>query len=114
MPIEIFFHSILGAVYFDRGVFPSLRRDIGFDTPLGHPSLPDPVGVDAITPQDVSDIVFNVSWRNIGNSGRAPHLMMTFGQFLDHDFALSLHAKSSACNSRCGISTICSSKLNVL
>ena len=33
----------LGAVYFDRGVFPSSHPDIGFDTPLGHPSLPSPL-----------------------------------------------------------------------
>lgn len=89
-------------------MFTSRLGDIGFDTPLGHPSLPDPVGVNAITPQDVSDIVFNISRRDIGNSARAPHLMMTFGQFLDHDFALSLHADS--CSSRYGIFTNCSNK----
>ena len=79
----------LGAVYFDRG---------GFDTPLGHPSLPSEIGVNAISPQDVSDLVFNITNGNNGNSGRVSHLMMTFGQFLDHDFAYSLHL--SACVDR--------------
>ena len=90
-----------GAAYFDRGVFPSSHPDIGFDTPLGHPSLPSPFGVDAKTPQDVSDEVFNVTFGNNGNSDRVPHLMMTFGQFLDHDFAYSLH--QDACDNRYGI-----------
>ena len=93
--------TFLGAVYFDRGVFPSSHPDIGFDTPLGHPSLPSPFGVDAKTPQDVSDEVFNVTFGNNGNSDRVPHLMMTFGQFLDHDFAYSLH--QDACDDRYGI-----------
>ena len=91
----------LGATYFDRGVFPSSHSDIGFDTPLGHPSLPSPFGLDAKTPQDVSDEVFNVTFGNNGNSDRVPHLMMTFGQFLDHDFAYSLH--QDACDNRYGI-----------
>ena len=71
----------LGAVYFDRGVFPSSHPDIGFDTPLGHPSLPSPFGSDAKTPQDVSDEVFNVTFGNNGNSDRVPHLMMTLDNF---------------------------------
>ena len=93
--------AFLGATYFDRGVFPSSHSDIGFDTPLGHPSLPSPFGLDAKTPQDVSDEVFNVTFGNNGNSDRVPHLMMTFGQFLDHDFAYSLH--QDACDNRYGI-----------
>ena len=90
-------------MYFDRGVFSSSHPDIGFDTPLGHPSLPRPFGVDAKTPQDVSDVVFNITRGNNGNRERVPHLMMTFGQFLDHDFALSLH--QDACSNRYGIAT---------
>ena len=91
----------LGATYFDRGVFPSSHPDIGFDPPLGHSSLPSPFGSDAKTSQDVSDEVFNVTFGNNGNSDRVPYLMMTFGQFLDHDFAYSLH--QDACDNRYGI-----------
>ena len=101
----------LEAVYFDRGVFPSSHPDIGFDTPLGHPSLPSPFGVDAKTPQDVSDAVFNITRGNNGNSGRVPHLMMTFGQFLDHDFAYSLH--QHACDNRYGIVTDYSNVIDI-
>ena len=93
----------LEAVYFDRGVFSRKHPDIGFDTPLGHPSLPRPFGVDAKTPQDVSDVVFNITRGNNGNSERVPHLMMTFGQSLDHDFAYSLH--QDACDNRYRIVT---------
>ena len=85
-------------MYFDRGVFASSHPNIGFDTPLGYPSLPPEIGVNTITPQDVSDLVFNITNENNGNSGRVPHLMMTFGQFLDHDFAFSLH--QDACDDR--------------
>lgn len=85
-------------MYFDRGVFASSHPNIGFDTPLGYPSLPPEIDVNTITPQDVSDLVFNITNGNNGNSGRVPHLMMTFGQFLDHDFAFSLH--QDACDDR--------------
>ena len=73
--------------------------------------MPSPFGLDAKTPQDVSDAVFNITRGNNGNSGRVPHLMMTFGQFLDHDFAYSLH--QDACDNRYGINTDYSSVIDI-
>ena len=73
--------------------------------------MPSPFGLDAKTPQDVSDAVFNITRGNNGNSGRVPHLMMTFGQFLDHDFAYSLH--QDACDNRYGINTDYSNVIDI-
>ena len=73
--------------------------------------MPSPFGLDTKTPQDVSDPVFNITRGNNGNSGRVPHLMMTFGQFLDHDFAYSLH--QDACDNRYGINTDYSSVIDI-
>ena len=73
--------------------------------------MPLRFGLNAKTPQDVSDAVFNITRGNNGNSGRVPHLMMTFGQFLDHDFAYSLH--QDACDNRYGINTDYSSVIDI-
>lgn len=102
----------IGANYFDVNVFPNGN---GLDTPLGHPSLDfvneDPQIQDPQNPfgfynfpsaQDVSDIVFNINNTDGGNNGRVPHLFMTFGQLMDHDFAYVLHpsSSSSGCKAR--------------
>lgn len=85
------------------------------DTPLGHPSLDfvnedpqiqhpqNPFGFyNFPSAQDVSDIVFNINNTDGGNNGRVPHLFMTFGQLMDHDFAYVLHpsGSSSGCKAR--------------
>ena len=102
----------IGANYFDVKVFPN---GDGLDTPLGHPSLDfvneDPEIQDPQnsfgfynfpSAQDVSDIVFNINNTDGGNNGRVPHLFMTFGQLMDHDFAYVLHpsSSSSGCKAR--------------
>ena len=87
-----------GARYFDVGVF---RNANGVDTPLGHPLL-DNRGISKFglskfpSAQDISDIVFNINNTDNGNNGRVPHLYMTFGQFMDHDFAYVIHPSSSS------------------
>ena len=103
---------LIGANYFDVNVFPNGN---GLDTPLGHPSLDfvnedpqiqhpqNPFGFyNFPSAQDVSDIVFNINNTDGGNNGRVPHLFMTFGQLMDHDFAYVLHpsGSSSGCKAR--------------
>ena len=88
----------VGARYFDKGVF---REGDGLDTPLGHPSLPrTPFGFGFKSAQEVSDIVFNINNTDNGNNRRVSHLYMTFGQFMDHDFAYILHPSSSSSGCR--------------
>ena len=71
------------------------------DTPLGHPLL-DNRAISKFgllkfpSAQDISDIVFNINNTDNGNNGRVPHLYMTFGQFMDHDFAYVIHPSSSS------------------
>ena len=87
----------------------------GLDTPAGHPTLDsltedqqntgyvDPFGFERFpSAQDVSDLVFNINNTDTGNNGKVPHLFMTFGQFMDHDFAYILHPSSTStgCRSR--------------
>ena len=92
------FHNFIGARYFDRGVF---SEGNGLDTPLGHPSLPRaPFGFGFKSAQEVSDIVFNINNTDNGNNRRVSHLYMTFGQFMDHDFAYILHPSSSSSGCR--------------
>ena len=91
-----------GARYFDEGVFPN---GDGLDTPLGHPLLDNDVisefGFNKFpSAQDISDTVFNISNRDDGNKGRVPHLFMTFGQFMDHDFAYVIHPSSTSSGCR--------------
>ena len=87
----------------------------GLDIPAGHPALDflnkDPLNENYLDPfgferfpsaQDVSDLVFNINNTDSGNNGRVPHLFMTFGQLMDHDFAYVLHpsSTSSGCKAR--------------
>ena len=87
-----------GARYFDVHVF---QNGNGLDTPLGHPLLDNRAiskfGLSKFpSAQDISDIVFNINNTDNGNNGRVPHLFMTFGQFMDHDFAYVIHPSSSS------------------
>ena len=92
-----------GARYFDEGVF---SNGDGLDTPLGHPLLDKETvsdfGINFPSAQDVSDKIFNINNTDSGNNGKVPHLFMTFGQFMDHDFAYVTHpsSSSSGCESR--------------
>ena len=92
-----------GAKYFDQGIFPNGN---GLDTPLGHPLVDNNTvsefGFNFPSAQDISDTVFNISDTDNGNSNRVPHLFMTFGQFMDHDFAYVIHPSPSSigCRSR--------------
>ena len=100
--ILLFFNFTEGARYFDEGVFPN---GDGLDTPLGHPILDNDVisefGFNKFpSAQDISDTVFNISNRDDGNKGRVPHLFMTFGQFMDHDFAYVIHPSSTSSGCR--------------
>ena len=77
---------ILAAKYFDRD---------GLDTPLGHPSLP---GFDKTrSVQEISDLMLDVTFTDLGNNKRVSPIFMTFGQFMDHDFAYVIHGPTSVC-----------------
>ena len=102
--------NIIGARYFDQGIFP---QGDGQHTPLGHPSLEYMTEVSPLqepqnpfgyynfpSAQDVSDVVFNINNTDSGNSGKVPHLYMTFGQLLDHDFASVPFSFTSGCKAR--------------
>lgn len=102
--------NIIGARYFDQGIFP---EGDGLDTSLGHPSLDfvtedsqlqepqNPFGYyNFPSTQDVSDVVFNINKTDSGNSGKVPHLYMTFGQLLDHDFTRFPFSLTSGCKAR--------------
>lgn len=102
--------NIIGARYFDQGIFP---EGDGLDTPLSHPSLDfvtedsplqepqNPFGYyNFPSAQDVSDVVFNINNTVSGNNGKVPHLYMTLGQLLDHDFASVPFSFTSGCKAR--------------
>ena len=108
----VLFFNTVGGRYFDKGVF---CEGDGLDIPLAHPALDflnnDPTNEEYLDPfgferfpsaQDVADIVFNINNTDSGNNGRVPHLFMTFGQLMDHDFAYILHpsGSSSGCKAR--------------
>ena len=77
---------ILAAKYFDRD---------GLDTPLGHPSLRDVDKTRSV--QEISDLMLDVTFTDLGNNKRVSPIFMTFGQFMDHDFAYVIHGPTSVC-----------------
>ena len=77
---------ILAAKYFDED---------GLDTPLGHPSLTN-VG-ETRSAQEISDFMLDVTFTDLGNNKRVSPIFMTFGQFMDHDFAYVIHGPTSVC-----------------
>ena len=81
-----------GARYFDQGIF---SNGNGLDTPLSHPLVDNNTvsdfGFKFLSAQNISEPVFNISDTDDGNKDRVPHLFMTFGQFMDHDFAYVIH-----------------------
>ena len=80
----IFYFCYVGARYFDRD---------GLDTPFGHPFLQiNSFQQERVpTAQEVSDFLFNIVDRDIGNNDKVSHIFMTFGQFLDHDLVYVRH-----------------------
>ena len=95
--------SIEGARYFDQSVF---SNGNGLDTPLSHPLVDNNTASDFgfkfLSAQDISETVFRINGTDNGNKDRVPHLFMTFGQFMDHDFAYVIHPSPSSigCKSR--------------
>ena len=47
--------------------------------------------------QAVSDRMFRIRHEDNGNRRRVSHVLMTFGQFMDHDFARVIHGPTDAC-----------------
>ena len=94
---------IEGAWYVDQGVF---SNGNGLDTPLSHPLVDNNTVLDFgfkfLSVQDISETVFRICDTDNGNKDRVPHLFMTFGQFMDHDFAYVIHPSPSSigCKSR--------------
>ena len=92
-----------GARYFDQGIFSNSN---GLDTPLSHHLVDNnPVsdfGFKFLSAQDISETVFRISDTDNGNKERVSHRFMTFGQFMDHDFAYVIHPSplSIGCKSR--------------
>ena len=50
--------------------------------------------------QAVSDRMFRIRDEDNGNRKRVSHVFMTFGQFMDHDFAYMMHGPTDACAER--------------
>ena len=78
---------------------------IGTDLPVGDPTITkfrnrnvrfqNRFGVPSA--QEVSDLLFRISFRDRGSRNRTSVIFMTFGQFLDHDFAYVIHGPASLC-----------------
>ena len=78
---------------------------IGTDLPVGDPTIPQfrnynvrfrkRFGVPSA--QEVPDILSRISFRDRGSRKRTSVIFMTFGQFLDHDFAYVIHGPTSLC-----------------
>ena len=47
--------------------------------------------------QKVTDLLFRISFRDLGSRNRTSVIFMTFGQFLDHDFAYVVHGPTGSC-----------------
>ena len=50
--------------------------------------------------QTVSDLMFRIRDEDNDNHRRVSHVFMTFGQFMDHDFAHVIHGPTDACPER--------------
>ena len=68
---------------------------IGTDLPIGDPTIPTFRTIPSA--QEVSDLLFRISIRDRGSRNRTSVIFMTFGQFLDHDFAYVIHGPTSLC-----------------
>ena len=68
---------------------------VGTDIPLGHPAAGS--AGDMSSAQAVSDRMFRIRDQDNGNRRRVSHVFMTFGQFMDHDFARVMHGPTDAC-----------------
>lgn len=74
-------------------------RYIRNDIPIDHPSLLNRNPRRNLPPsaQKVSDLLFRISFRDRGSRKRTSVMFMTFGQFMDHDFAYVIHGPTSLC-----------------
>ena len=71
---------------------------IGTDLPVGDPTITKFQNrFDVPSAQEVSDLLFRISFRDRGSRNRTSVIFMTFGQFLDHDFAYVIHGPTSLC-----------------
>ena len=78
---------------------------IGTDLPVGDPNITTyrnrnvgfQNGFDVPSAQEVSDLLFRISCRDHGSRNRTSVMFMTFGQFLNHDFAYVIHGWTSLC-----------------
>ena len=71
---------------------------IGTDLPVGDPTITKFQNrFDVPSAQEVSDLLFRISFRDRGSRNRTSVIFMTFGQFLDHDFAYVIHGPASLC-----------------
>ena len=78
---------------------------IGTDLPVGDPTITTYGNryvrfqnrFDVPSAQEVSDLLFRISFRDRGSRNTTSVIFMTFGQFLDHDFAYVIHGPTSLC-----------------
>ena len=78
---------------------------IGTDLPVGDPTITTYGNryvrfqnrFDVPSAQEVSDLLFRISFRDRGSRNRTSVIFMTFGQFLDHDFAYVIHGPTNQC-----------------
>ena len=93
--INVLLIFILAAFYIDT------------DLPVGDPTVPYILTIrnrdvqfrnrNVPSAQKVTDLLFRISFRDLGSRNRTSVIFMTFGQFLDHDFAYVVHGPTGLC-----------------
>ena len=93
--INVLLIFILAAFYIDT------------DLPVGDPTVPYILTIrnrdvqfrnrNVPSAQTVTDLLFRISFSDLGSRNRTSVIFMTFGQFLDHDFAYVIHGPTGLC-----------------
>ena len=93
--INVLLIFILAAFYIDT------------DLPVGDPTVPYILTIrnrdvqfrnrNVPSAQTVTDLLFRISFSDLGSRNRTSVIFMTFGQFLDHDFAYVVHGPTGLC-----------------